>query len=142
MAFLGLLGLDPFGTRRSDDISGIDFVITSLGLVLFAGGLFGLVALVAKNGWFRPTDDEMIWWKTKRTQGRKYFIKEFMTTTTLIGGGFLSVLIIYNFYDSESFVVPILGCLTIWITLTLTSYAVANRIWTFYESEFKSNERC
>ena len=65
-----------------------------------------------------------------------------MTTTTLIGGGFLSVLIIYNFYDSESFVVPILGCLTIWITLTLTSYAVANRIWTFYESEFKSNERC
>lgn len=125
----------------SDTVSGTELAVTALGFLLFTGGLLGLVVLIARTSFFRVTTDEMIWWEIKRTRGRTHFMRQFVTRTTLIGGTFISVLILYNSYGSESLVTSILGCLVIWITLTLASYAVADKLWTFYESEFKSKER-
>jgi hypothetical protein len=139
MIVLGLWALGIFD-KDSDSVSGSELAVTALGFVLFTAGLLGIVALSAKR---RPamSTNEAVWWEIERTKGRRYFIRRVVTRATVLGGSFLSILILYNSYGSDSWVIPVIGCLVIYITLGLASYAIADRLWNYYESELESKNR-
>jgi hypothetical protein len=140
VAALGLFMLFLF-EDGNPDVSRVELAAALVGLVMFAGGSLGCIALLGRTlRQQRVSWEERVHWELQRTEGRTSFVRKVTVATTLIGGTFVSALILNSAAGSDSYFGPLLGCLVILVTLAFSSYAVAGRLWEFSESRVKDRE--
>ena len=138
VALLGLAMTYAFDVGEPDEISGVEMAIRFTGFVMFLVGSLGCVSIVGRALRENMTREERVWWELTLAEGRESFVKRLVVTTTLLGGTFISILILGNAYGSGSYLVPIIGCVVIFITLAASSYAVADRQWNVSEARIRS----
>ncbi len=135
LAVLGAWLIGLFKSAPKDEISGLDMLLSFLGLLLFIGAAIRGCVLYSRNR-KAMTNEESRSWEIVRITGKRSYIKNFVFGQLLITALSCSAVVLRDYANNEPLVdsLKINGILFI-VVNGLGIYA-AYRFWNYYESEF------
>ncbi len=138
LALLTVLGawlVGLFDSATKAEISGLDMLLSVLGLLFFIGAAIGGCVLYSRNR-KAMTNEESRSWEIVRITGKRSYIKSFVFRQILITALSFSAVFLRDYANHEPLIdsLKINGILLI-VVNGLGIYA-AYRFWNYYESEF------